>query len=253
MAEKIHLNTDHSTGNPKFPPTRAQLRPLYHPQALRTHRNRNRNRNRSRCCSCCLWLTFLLLLILIIAAAACGLFYVMYSPHPPSFTVSSVKVSRFDIASGTSDNEINTRFNFTLTARNPNDDLTFVFDSVSVKADSKGVEIGDGSIPAFVLLEKNVTRLRTVVAADGRVVDDDSEVKLDLKKKKLVMVSIEFDTKVKVKIGRMETKKVKIRVVCKGIRFTPPGGKLVVAADTSDVKCDVDVRVKIWRWTFKLV
>ncbi|XP_076886108.1 NDR1/HIN1-like protein 1 [Bidens hawaiensis] len=247
MAEKIHLNTDHTTGNPKFPPTKSQLRPLYHPQALRTHRNRNHNR--SRCCSCCLWLTFLLILILTIAAAACGVFYVMYSPHPPSFTVSSIKVSRFDITSGTSDNEINTRFNFTLTARNPNDDVTFLFDSVSVKAVSKEVEIGDGRMPAFVLDEKNVTWLRAVVVGNGRVVDDDSEVKLDLKKKRLVMVSVEFDTKVKLKIGRMETKKVKIRVVCKGIRFAPHGGKGVVAADTSDVKCDVDVRTKISRWT----
>ncbi|XP_076920952.1 NDR1/HIN1-like protein 13 [Bidens hawaiensis] len=232
MAEKIHPNSNHPTGNPKFPATKAQLRPLYHPQALRHHRTRRR----SCCCSCCLWITFTILLLLTIAAAAGGVFYVMYHPRRPSFTVSSVKVSRFDIAS---DNELNTRFNFTLTARNPNDDITFVFDWVSVKFDSKGVDVGDGSIPAFVLHEKNVARLRTVVVANGRVLDDDRELKLDLKKRRVIMVRIEFDTKMK----------VKILVVCWGIRFAPPGGKLVAMADTSDVKCDVDVRVRIWRWT----
>ncbi|KAF5776867.1 putative Late embryogenesis abundant protein, LEA_2 subgroup [Helianthus annuus] len=238
MADKIHPSSKQFTGkpNPNFPASKP--RPVYRPQALRNRR--------SCCCRFCLWITVLLLVLILIAAAAGGAFYVLYRPHRPSFAVTSLQVVQFNL---TSSNQLNTKFNFTVTARNPNKKITFGFDSVSVAIDSNGVDVGHGLIPAFVMPKKNVTRLRTVVAANGRSVEDSSGLKSDLKSKKSVPVVIRLDTKVKVKVGSLKTKKVPIRVVCKGVRVTPPVGKAVTTASSDDVECEVDVRIKIWKWT----
>ncbi|CAI9286292.1 unnamed protein product [Lactuca saligna] len=259
MAEKIHPSSRPTTvnghaptstaangngngnGNPSFPANKAQLynstRPVYRPLPRRNRR--------SCCCSCCLWITFVILLLIFIAAIAGGVFYVLYRPHRPSFAVSSLQVSQFNL---TSSNQLNTKFNFTVTARNPNKKIAFYYDLVSVSIDSKGVDVGDGSIPAFMMPKKNTTKLRTIVSTSGQSVDDSSDLKSDLKNKKSLPLTIQLDTKVKVKIGSFNTKKVPIRVVCKGIKVTAPTGKLATTATTSDVKCKVDLRIKIWKW-----
>ncbi|KAJ0881235.1 putative Late embryogenesis abundant protein [Helianthus annuus] len=252
MADKIHPSAKQPAGiatatgnggNITFPATKSQIynntRPVYRPQP-------HRNRRRSCCCRFCLWLTFILLILIILAAVAGGIFYVIYRPHRPSFTVSSLQISQFNI---TSSNHLNSRFNFTVTARNPNKKIEFYFNPVSVSIDSKGSDVGDGSIPAFVMPKKNTTKLKAVVAASGRSVDDNSGLKSDLKDKKSLPLSIHLDTKIKVKIGSLKTKKVPVRVVCNGIRFTAPVGKTVATASTSGVKCKVDLRIKIWKWT----
>lgn len=74
-------------------------------------------------------------------------------------------------------------------------------------------------------------------------------MKSNLKNKNSLPLKIQLDTKVKVKIGGMKTKKVGVRVKCDGIKATVPTGKTATAATTSKVKCKVDLRFKIWRWT----
>ncbi|KAI3711978.1 hypothetical protein L1987_70527 [Smallanthus sonchifolius] len=104
-------------------------------------------------------------------------------------------------------------------------------------------------MPAFVMPKKNTTKLMTIVSTTGQTVDDNSGLKSDVKNKKSLPISIQLDTKVNVMVGSLKTKKVPIRVVCKGIRFTAPTGKSATVASTSDVKCKVDLRIKIWKWT----
>ncbi|KAD2394013.1 hypothetical protein E3N88_40990 [Mikania micrantha] len=247
MADKIHPSSKQTAGgnrNPTFPANKATLysstRSAYRPQPRRNRRSR------SCCCSCCLWITFIIILLIIIAAVAGGVFYLLYRPKRPSFSVSSLQVSQFNL---TSSNILYTNFNFTVTGRNPNTKIAFYFNSVSVSINSNGIDVGDGSIPAFVLPEKNTTKLRTIVSTTGQIVDDNSNLKSDLKNKRSLPVKIQLDTKVKVKMGSLKTKKVPIRVVCTGIRFTAPAGKSPTKANTSDVKCKADLRIKIWKWT----
>ncbi|KAI3716354.1 hypothetical protein L6452_23634 [Arctium lappa] len=247
MADKIHPASKPppsatATTGASFPPNKAQLynstRPVY--------RHQPRRSRRSCCCSCCLWITFTIILLIIIAAVAGGVFYVLYRPHRPSFSVSSLQISQFNL---TSSNQLNTKFNFTVTARNPNKKIVFYYDPVSVKIDSKGIDVGDGIIPAFVMEKKNTTKLRSIVSTSGQSVDDNGGLRSDLKNKKRFPLTIQLDTKVKVKIGSVKTKKVPIRVVCKGIKAAAPTGKSATTAITSDVKCKVDLRIKIWKWT----
>ncbi|XP_076953378.1 NDR1/HIN1-like protein 6 [Bidens hawaiensis] len=240
MAEKIYPAAK-PTPNPTFPATKAQLynhsRPVYRPQPRRT---------RSICCSCCLWITFTIILLILIAAAAAGVFYVLYRPHRPTFAVSSIHVSQFSLSSS---NKLNTKFNFTITARNPNKKISFSYDPVTVSFDSNGVDVGDGTIPAFTTAKKNTTALRTVVSVTGQSVDDSSELKSDLKSKKSVPLKIQLDTKVKAKVGGFKSKKVPIRVTCDGMKAAAPAGKSAATVRTADAECKVDLRIKIWKWT----
>ncbi|KAK9066180.1 hypothetical protein SSX86_013501 [Deinandra increscens subsp. villosa] len=250
MAEKIYPASKPAgaplpaaaTGNPSFPATKAQLynnsRPVYRPQPRRSRR--------SCCCSCCLWITFTIMLLIVIAAVAGGVVYVLYRPHRPTFSVSALHVSQLNL---TSSNKLTTKFNFTVTARNPNKKIVFYYDPVSVSFNSNGVDVGDGSIPAFTMGKKNTTALRTVVSTVGQSVDDNSGVKSDLKSKKSLPLKIRLDTKVKAKIGGFKTKKLPIRVTCDGIKAAAPTGKTETTATTSGAKCKVDLRIKIWKWT----
>ncbi|KAJ0781081.1 hypothetical protein HanPI659440_Chr01g0012271 [Helianthus annuus] len=70
----------------------------------------------------------------------------VYRPQPrrsPTFSVSALHVTQFNL---TSANKLNSRFNFTVTARNPNKKIVFYYDLVSVSFDSNGVNVGDGTI-----------------------------------------------------------------------------------------------------------
>lgn len=78
-----------------------------------------------------------------------------------------------------------------------------------------------------------------------------SELRKGLKSKNGLPLKIKLDTKVKVKAGGwLKTPKIGIRVSCDGIRATPPAGKTAATVSTSKAKCKVDVRIKIWKWTF---
>ncbi|KAH7547172.1 hypothetical protein FEM48_Zijuj01G0281200 [Ziziphus jujuba var. spinosa] len=238
--------TGAATTNPTFPATKAQLysnaRPAYRPQAS--------HRRRSRLCSCCLWLTLVIVVLIVLIAIAAAVFYVLYRPQRPTFSVTSLKLSYLNL---TSSNRLNSKFDITVDARNPNKKLVYVYNPMAIAVYSGDVDVGDGVIPSFVHGKKNTTVLKTKIASNGKVVDDSSasELKKGLKSKNGLPLKIKLDTKVKVKAGGwLKTPKVGVRVSCDGIRVTPPTGKTPATASTSKAKCKVDVRVKIWKLTF---
>ncbi|KAL3824452.1 hypothetical protein ACJIZ3_020481 [Penstemon smallii] len=233
--------------NPAFPANKAQLynaaRPAYRPQPPPRRRHR-----RGCCCSCCLWTTLLILFILLLVAITGAVFYVLYRPHRPSFSVASLQLSRFNLT----DTSITSNFNFTLTARNRNKKITFYYDAIAVKFLSGDVDIGDGTFPGFTHSKNNVTTLRAVVSSSNSSPipkgADISHLRSSLRSRNLP-VKIQLDTKVKAKAGKIETKKLRIRVTCDGIKISVPTGKTASVATTSNVKCKVDPRIKIIKWT----
>ncbi|KAI3670539.1 hypothetical protein L1987_87877 [Smallanthus sonchifolius] len=201
MADKIFPTSKPTTNvNPSVTVTKPQIynaaRPVY-----RSHPHRNR-----RSCYCCLWIIFIIMLLIIISAIAAAVVFLMYRPHRPSFSVSNLQITQFNL---TSSNRLTTRFNLTLAARNPNNKMIFYYDPVSVSVNSNGVDVGDGSIPAFAAAKKSTTTLKAVVRGEN------VDYKSDLKS---LLLKIEMNAKVKVKIGRCESKKADVRVVCNGIK-----------------------------------
>ncbi|GFP88556.1 hypothetical protein PHJA_000999300 [Phtheirospermum japonicum] len=194
------------------------------PRALPTARSLSR---RGCCCSCCLWSTLVILLILLLAAIAGVVFYVLYRPHRPSFAVASLHLSRFNLTYIA----ITSIVNLTLIARNRNSKITFFYDQISVKLLSDGIGIDDGAFPAFTYSKRNVTTLRSSFRS------------------RQLPIKIQLNAKVRDKIGKTTTNKIKIRVTCNGIRVPIPTGNTSSVVTTSIVKCKVDPRIKIIKWT----
>lgn len=192
-------------------------------------------------------MTLLILLLLLIAATAGVVFYLIYRPHRPSFSVASLQLSRFNLT----DTAVTSAFNVTLIARNRNKGITFIYDQTSVKILSGGVDIGDGSFPAFTHNKRNVTSLKSTISSSNAPIDggaDTTALKSSVKSKNLAL-KIQLETKVKVKFWKITTKKLKIRVTCDGIKVAIPTGKTASLATASKAKCKVDPRIKIIKWT----
>ncbi|XP_022980698.1 NDR1/HIN1-like protein 13 [Cucurbita maxima] len=230
-----------------FPATKSQLygasRPAYRPQPY--HRRR---RSRSCCCSVCLWLSLILILLIFLLAVASAVVYLIYRPQRPSFSVSAVKLSHFNI---TSSSLLNSKFDLNVSARNPNKKLVFTYNPVSISIFSNEIDVGDGVIPGFVHNTKNTTLLKTSIISNRQQLDSSSvsTLKSSMKSKKGLPLQIQLDTKVKLKMGALKSPKIGIRVSCDGISVTVPTGKSPATASTSGAKCKVDLRVKIWKWT----
>ncbi|PON48147.1 Late embryogenesis abundant protein [Parasponia andersonii] len=252
MAERVYPSAKpaqaaaNGGANPSFPATKAQLysnaRPAYRPQP--------RHRRRGRCCSCCLWTTVAILVLLLLAGVAGVIFYVIYRPQRPSFAVTSLKLSYLNLTS--SSPQLDSKFDLTVTARNPNKKLVYTYDPIGISITSGDADIGDGVIPAFVHGKKNTTVLRAAITSSRRPIDASaaSDLRANMKSKAGLPLKVRLDTKVKAKVGSLKTPRIGVRVSCEGIRVTPPTGKTAATASTSKAKCKVDVRVKIWKWTF---
>lgn len=227
---------------PSFPPTKAQLynRPMYRPKPPV-----KRRRTRRGCCrACCCWLILILISLILLAALAGGIFYVLYRPQRPNFSVSSLQLTTLNVSAS---NQVTSKLNIAVTARNPNKKIVFLYDPISISVISGGVDIGDGSFPGFVHGKKNTTVMRSTVKSSGQSVDPSVAVAL---KKSTVDLDIDLETKAGVKVGGMKTKKMGIRVHCEGIRINVPKGKKTPPPSTPDVSCKVKLRIKIWKWTF---
>lgn len=228
-------------GGPAFPATKAQMygatRPAYRPQPPKPRRRRG------GCCSCCLWLTLILLALVFLAAIAGGIFYVIYRPQRPSFSVSALRLSALNV---TAANALTSRLDVSVTARNPNRKLVYIYDPISIAVSTGGVGIGDGSFPAFVHEARNTTLLKASVTTSGQRLD--SSTASDLKKKTSLPLQIQLETRAGVKVGSLKTKKIRVRVSCDGVNVSVPKGKSTPAASSSDATCKVKLRIKIWKW-----
>uniref|UniRef100_A0A7N0VBC3 Late embryogenesis abundant protein LEA-2 subgroup domain-containing protein n=1 Tax=Kalanchoe fedtschenkoi TaxID=63787 RepID=A0A7N0VBC3_KALFE len=224
-------------------------RPPYRPQPYT--QGRRARRKRCTCCCCLFWSILVILLLALVVAIAGAAFWVLYRPHSPAFTVSNFRLANLNLTSNADTSHLASAMNLTLSNSNPNKKISFFYDDFTLRVLSgSGVLIANGSAPGFPSAPKdaNTMKLQLKNSAD---LDAESarDLKSDLKKKTLAM-KVKAETKVRVKIGKMKTKKVIIRVTCVGIHGTAPTGKTATVLSTGDAKCSVDLRFKIWRFTF---
>ncbi|KAI7987295.1 NDR1/HIN1-like protein 13 [Camellia lanceoleosa] len=215
---------------------------------------RRRRRSSRRClCLCCFWSILILAGLLLLSAIAGCVVYVLYNPRRPTFSVTALKIYQFNLSTTADDTtHLSSTLNLTISAKNPNKKLTYFYDPISITALSNNLEIANGSFPLFTSDPKNITLIRSSLSTSSQVVDADSvkSLRSDLKKKIGLPIKVVMDTKVVMKMENLKSKKVRIRVTCDGIHGVVPKGKSPSIASISDAKCKVDLRVKIWKWTF---
>ncbi|KAJ3671158.1 hypothetical protein LUZ60_008584 [Juncus effusus] len=228
--------------------------PQYRPKPYVPPSRRYQRSRRNWCCCCFLWITLVLIGLCFLAAIAAGVLYVLYHPRKPTFNVTSLRLETFNVSQAA--DLISARMDFTVTARNPNQKISFSYGDVSISANSNNVDVADGSIPAFVLEPNNVTIQRVSLSSSGRSIDPaDGQ---GLSKKKSYPLEIVLDTKAGVKIGKLKSFKIAIRVTCTGITASlpkvvsiapSPSAKLPPPPPPSiDAKCTP--KIKILSWTF---
>ncbi|KAF8726959.1 hypothetical protein HU200_019446 [Digitaria exilis] len=261
-----------------FPAPKSQMyqRPIYRPQAPA---KRRRSCRCSFCCCFC-WALLVVILLALLAAVAGGAFYLLYRPHRPSFTVSSVRLSSLNLTSSATAPVLTDAISLTVTARNPNKKVVYLYDDFTLSAATaaNALPLGSATVPGFTHAAGNTTVLTATIASNAVTVDPSASG--DVKKSGVFSVVLDADTSAGVRVGSIKTNKIGIQVHCEGIKVTPPpppppapkkvkgkNGTVSLApapapseADATTTKgatvstaahsCTVRVRVKIWRWTF---
>lgn len=257
-------------------------RPIYRPQAPAAKRRRGgRSSCRFSCCCCFFYAVLVVLLLAFVAAVAGGAFYLLYRPHRPAFTLSVARVDKLSLSSSATAPALTDSIDVTLTAKNPNKKLVYLYDDFAVTAATaaNAVPLGEGSVPGFVHDAGNITVIKATVSASALGVDPTTAA-TDIKKSGEFTITLDLETKAGVKVGGLKTKKIGVLVHCEGIKVAAPapppppakkkkgGVKLSVAdapspaasvddttpspppATTVARVCQVRIRVKIWKWTF---
>ncbi|KAB8098465.1 hypothetical protein EE612_027693 [Oryza sativa] len=265
-----------------FPAPKSQMyqRPIYRPQAAAAKRRRGRSCRCSFCCCFC-WALLVVILLALVAAVAGGAFYLLYRPHRPSFTVSSVKLTALNLSSSPTSPSLTDSIQLTVTAKNPNKKVVYLYDDFSFSASTaaNAVPLGAATSPGFTHDAGNTTVFSATIAANAVAVDPAAAAS-DIKKSGAFSVAVDAETRAGVRVGSLKTKKIGIQVHCEGIKVTPPppaalprpkavkgkNGTVLAPApapadsdtaattaatvSTAAHSCKVRVRVKIWKWTF---
>ncbi|KAI4325340.1 hypothetical protein MLD38_030750 [Melastoma candidum] len=252
MADKVYPSRTAANGArtgggpPPFPATKSQSYPNNR-SAYRPGPRRSRSRGCCRVFCCCLFFTLLVLILAVGVASA--VVYFLYHPHRPSFSVTSLKLSTFNISSSAS--TLTSQFDINITARNPNKKITYYYNPTSISIYTRGgIDVGDGSLPGFVHGTKNTTLLSASIASNGQQLDSQSVSTLKSEAKGGLPLVVRLDTKARVKMGSLKSPKVGIRITCDGITVNVPSGNATATASTAGARCKVHSRVKVWKWTF---
>ncbi|TVU17058.1 hypothetical protein EJB05_33069, partial [Eragrostis curvula] len=207
-----------------FPAPKPQMyqRPIYRPQAP-TKRRRGRSCRCSFCCCFC-WALLVLILLALVAAVAGGAFYLLYRPQRPTFTVSAVRLAALNVTSSATAPAVTSSITLTVTARNPNKKVVYLYDDFTLTASTaaNGVPLGSATVPGFAHQAGNTTVVAATLAANAVPVDP-SAAGSDIKKAgSSIAVAFDAETRAGVRVGSIKTKKIGITVHCEGIKVTVP-------------------------------
>ncbi|KAK4358458.1 hypothetical protein RND71_020687 [Anisodus tanguticus] len=249
------ITTNPTAKKQTYNPKRQTYNPNRIPYRPNRRHNRPRRCNCRRCfCQCCCWTILVIFFILVLAAIAGAIFYVLYHPQLPSFSISSLKISQFNLTTSPDDTtKLTTKFNVTLSTKNKNKKLIYTYDPIVLTAESTNhIDLANGFFPRFTSAPNNVTIIHSTLSVVSQVLDVDSvsTLKSDLKRKSGLPMRILLDTKVVVQMDKLKSNKVGIRVTCDSINGPIPKGENPTVASIATAKCKVDLRIKILRWTF---
>ncbi|XP_076938017.1 NDR1/HIN1-like protein 10 [Bidens hawaiensis] len=242
----------------KTTPTQTTTRHPYRPNPTTTRIGRRRHR--SYACLCCFWSFLIITLLLLITAITGCIFYLLYHPHRPSFSLAALKISEFNLTASDDTTRLTSNLNLTLSIRNPNKKITFYYNSITVMCSSHDTIISKGTYPNPITSKpNNITIIHSPLHIANLLLEPETVNKFrsDLKKKSGLPLTLVLDTEARVKVETIKTKKIGIRIKCEGIHsLIPKGGHrnsssvAAVAANVDDAKCKLDLRIKIWKWTF---
>lgn len=195
-------------------------------------------KNRGTCRRCCCATLGLLILLIALLAAGVGIFYLLYHPKAPSFSVEKVSVQGINITSDTE--SISPVFNVTIRAENPNGKIGFYYETgSSVTVQYNDVTLCEGPLAVFYQPPKNTTLFSTELSGGDIVLSSTDKDKLAAQQKKEnVPLKMTVELPVKVRIGSLKTWKLTGKANCAVALSGLTAKAKVVSKD-----CSVSVRM----------
>ncbi|EES00128.1 hypothetical protein BDA96_03G034500 [Sorghum bicolor] len=205
-------------------PPKMYQRPIYRPQQAPAKRRRTGGRSCPfSCCCCFFWTVLVILLLAFLAAVVGGAFYLLYRPHRPAFTLTVARVTKLSLSSSATAPALSDAIDVTLTAKNPNKKLVYLYDDFTVTAATaaNAVPLGEASVPGFTADAGNITVIKATVSASALTVDP-TAASSDIKKSGEFPITVDLETKAGVRVGGLKTKKIGIQVHCDGVKVAAP-------------------------------
>ncbi|CAH9072541.1 unnamed protein product [Cuscuta europaea] len=172
-----------------------------------------RKRRRGCCCRClCVTLCFFVALLFALAIAA-GVFYLVFRPESPNYTVSSVAIKGLN---ATSESPISPEFDVTVRSENPNDKIGIYYRrGSSVTIFYSGVELGYGELPAFFQPAVNVTNVHVELKRSEIMLSNAVKSSLIYQQRQQQLnFKLNIKSPVKIKVGAVKTWEITAKVNC---------------------------------------
>lgn len=171
-------------------------------------------RRRNPCCCCLAWIFCPLILLIVLIAIAAGVFYIVYRPQIPKYSLNGISVNRLNI---TRDLRLSSDLTVTVRAQNTNKKIgIFYEDGNRLAVLYSGKVISSGIIPAFYQAPRNTTLVQIKMTASRVPFTAALKSALDTDQTKgSVPLDVEMDEPVRLKIGSLKTPKVTIQIRCK--------------------------------------
>ncbi|KAJ0238725.1 Late embryogenesis abundant [Hirschfeldia incana] len=174
-----------------------------------------RKPNRSACRRCCCYSLAALLALVTLAVALVGIFFLVFRPHKPTFSVSEVSVAGINLTSSKA--PVSPLIEIKLRAKNVNEKLGLIYGGGSAaEVLYDGVKLGDGEFTPFDQPADNVTM--TVTTLRGSRIKLSSSMREDLKeseKKGKVPFDLRIKAPFKFKVSDVSMWTMAVTVDCK--------------------------------------
>ncbi|KAL1816857.1 hypothetical protein ACET3Z_019431 [Daucus carota] len=229
MAEKVHPGVDSPPHSPppqskpaaapgstyviQLPKDQIYRRPPPE-NAERMKKLAKTNRRRSnRLCRCLGYTLAAAILLLILLGIAAAVFYFVYKPESPKYTVDSIAITGFNLSSS---RPISPEFDVSISANNPNDKIGIYYKKKSsVQVYYSDDRLSAGVLPVFYQPVNNVTVFKTALRGNNIVLSraDHSEL-LTAQTQKKVPLKLNLKAPIKIKVGGVKTWTINVKVKC---------------------------------------
>ncbi|KAF5202979.1 Late embryogenesis abundant protein [Thalictrum thalictroides] len=164
------------------------------------------------------------------------LFFIIYRPKSPKYSVDNLSIQGFNLTSSSS--TVSPKVNVTLSVHNPNSKLSiyyihgsFISLSLSFSHSAEDVNLCTGVLPVYYQPTKNVTVFKTVLTGSDVILSN------NLQSKREIPLRLNLKLPVRIKFGSIKTWTIPIKVRC-----DTAVDKLTVDASVVSNKCNVDVK-----------
>ncbi|KAJ6365540.1 hypothetical protein OIU76_030339 [Salix suchowensis] len=179
--------------------------------------------------------SYLLTAFVFLIGVAAAVFYFVFRPESPDYSVERLSISGFNL---TSSRWVSPEFDVTVRANNPNDKIGIYYkkgSSVDVYYDS--VKMATGSLPNFYQGTNNVTVFVTPLKGSAvELTSRDRTAMIGEASKGRVPFKLALRAPVKIKVGPVETWEITVKVDC-----DITVDNLTAAAEIGSKKCDYGV------------